>query len=75
MTLGARSGTAGRAALTLAGRVAGDGEEDVVQVGDVDGQLRDLDVGGVELLEQPPQRGDAGVAGHLELEPLLMPPR
>jgi hypothetical protein len=48
--------------------LAGEGEEDVVQVGGVDRQAVDLDRGVVEPLEQGPQRLDAAVAGDLERE-------
>src|SRR5579859_4141875 len=50
----------------------GDGEEHVIEVRRVDGELLDLDIGIVELSQQPPQRPDATIAGHLEEELLVV---
>jgi hypothetical protein len=57
-----------RESSVLRGRVTRDGEEDVVEVGAVDRQVLDLDLGVVELLEDAPQRSDAAVAWDLEQE-------
>jgi hypothetical protein len=52
--------------------LAGEGEEDVVEVGGVDRQAADLDRLAVEPVEQGPQRLDAAVAGDLQAERLVV---
>jgi len=55
--------------------VAGEGEEDVVEVGGVDRQAAGLDRRVVEPVEQSSQRPQAAVAGHLQGERLVVPRR
>jgi hypothetical protein len=52
--------------------LAGEGEEDVVEVGRVDRQLADFDGCVLEPVQQRPQRLDAAVAGDLEGERLVV---
>jgi hypothetical protein len=52
--------------------LAGEGEEDVVEVGGVDRQAADLDRLAVEPVEQGPQRLDAAVAGDREAERVVV---
>jgi hypothetical protein len=52
--------------------VAGDREEDVVQVGGVNRQVLDLNAGVAQLLEQCAQRGEGAVARHLQGELLTL---
>ena len=59
--------------ISLAGgRLVGQGEEDVVEVGGVHGEAGRFEVGAVEAVEQGAQRADAAVAGHLEGEFLVV---
>ena len=60
-----RESTHGTAASSAAG-VAGNGEEHVVEIRGMDRQLRNLDAGIIELLEQPAQPGDIAVVGHAQ---------
>ena len=46
--------------------MTGDREEDVIEVGGMDRQILDLDVGVVQLSEQPAQRGEGAVARYLQ---------
>ena len=48
--------------------MAGEGEEDVVEIGGVDRELVDVDRLGVELVQQGLQRADAAVAGERQGE-------
>src|SRR5207244_2115405 len=57
--------------LSFAG-VAGEGEEDVIEVGSVDRQPVDLDRGVVEPVEQGSQRADVAVAGHMQGEGVVV---
>src|SRR5215471_12570335 len=50
----------------LGGDVAGDGEEHVVEIGSVDGQVLDVDASVVELVDNATQRGDASVPGDMQ---------
>jgi hypothetical protein len=52
--------------------MACDGEEHVIQVGDMDGELIDLKTCVVELIEQTAQRRHVPVVGHLEDELVLV---
>src|SRR5262249_15626083 len=56
-----------------AGAAAGQGEEDVVEVGGVHGQFDGLDVGGVEPVEDGAQFALAAAAGDLQGEGLVVP--
>ena len=46
--------------------MAGNGEKHVVEIRGVDRQLRNLDAGIIELLEQAAQRGDIAVVGNAQ---------
>ena len=52
--------------------MVGQGEEDVVQVGGVHGELGRFDARPVELVQQRAQRPDPAVAGHLEGQVLVV---
>ena len=52
--------------------MVGQGEEDVVQVGGVHGELGRFDARPVELVQHSAQRPDTAIAGHLEGQVLLV---
>src|ERR1700741_1846665 len=60
--------------VLLARGVPGEGEEDVVEVGRVHGEVLDLDRGVVEAVEDRPQRAQAAVARHLQGERVVVAP-